>query len=133
MFRIFSWRWSQLAVLGVGAALVASCTLLDSRPPEEIVRDRAQQRWDALLKGDIQGGYAFLSPGSRAVMTLDGYRTTIRPGFWKAAKVGDVKCGSAESCEVQAEIEYVVRGSRVKTPLGETWIRQQGNWWYVLK
>ena len=107
--------------------------MLDNRPPEEIVKARAQQRWDALLKGDLDGAYGYLSPGSRAVNTADAYKASIRAGFWKAAAVEKVLCGSEDSCEVQTQIEYVVRGSRVKTPLAETWIRQQGNWWYVLK
>lgn len=133
MLRIFSSRWRGAAVIAASLAVASGCALLDNRPPEEIVKARAQERWDALLSGNVEAAYGFLSPGSRAVMSLDAYRSGVRQGFWKAAKIEKVQCGGADSCEAQAAIEYQVRGSRVKTPLAETWIRQQGNWWYVLK
>lgn len=132
MAGIFSGRRAGIAGLGLSLLVAGGCAMLDSRPPEEIVKARAQLRWDALLKGDLDGAYGYLSPGSRAVNSADAYKSSIRAGFWKAAAVEKVLC-SGESCEVQTQIEYVVRGSRVKTPLAETWIRQQGNWWYVLK
>ena len=50
-----------------------------------------------------------------------------------AGQVEKVACESAERCEAQVRVEYEFKGHRVKTPLAETWIKQQGNWWYVLK
>ncbi len=117
-------------------ALEAGCATTEQQPqsPEQAVKARAQQRWDTLIKGDIEAAYGYLSPGSRAVNTLESYKGSIRPGFWKSARVADAKCNAAlDSCEVASEIEYEFRGGRVKSPLNETWIRQEGNWWYVLK
>jgi hypothetical protein len=129
-------RFSGFAGWLAGAMIVgtlAGCAAAPEQAPEAAVQARAQGRWDALVKGDIGGAYAFLSPGSRAVLDADSYRDSVRRGFWKSAKVQRAECSSADACEVSVEIEYEFRGSRVKTPLQESWIRQEGNWWYVLK
>jgi len=124
----------RVATLVLALTWAHGCAVAPSQQPvEEIVKARAQQRWDALLKGDIETAYGFLSPGSRAVVPLQGYRDSIRAGFFKAATVESVRCGAPDSCEAQASIEYVFRGSRIKTPLAETWILQDANWWFVLK
>ena len=125
-------RWRGIVAFGSVLA-VSGCAVLKSKPPEQIVKARAQARGDALVKGKVEAAYGYLSPGSKAVRTVDGYRNEIKVGFWAAATVEQVQCGSEDSCEAQVSIEYKARGLRVKTPLTETWIRQQGNWWYVLK
>lgn len=117
----------------VAVAISGCASVSRESTPEETVKARAQQRWDALVKGDYEAAYRLLSPGSRAVTSFESYLGSIRQGFWKAARVSEVQCSSADACEAGAEIEYEFRGSRVKTPLRETWIRQEGNWWYVLK
>ncbi len=124
---------SAKAVL-VGALVgLAACAAMDKRPPEELVRERAQQRWDVLLKGDVKGAYGYLSPGSRAVLTAEGYEASIRKGFWKGARVEKVECTTAQSCDATATIEYDFQGKRTQTPLRETWIKDGANWWYVQK
>jgi hypothetical protein len=85
------------------------------------------------VKGQIEKAYGFLSPSSRAVTELEPYRESIKRGFWKSAQVQRVECSSEEACEVTTEIEYDYRGSRIKSPLKESWVRQEKNWWYVLK
>ena len=98
-----------------------------------MVKERAQARWDALVKGDLNAAYGYLSPGSRSIISASDYAGTIRRGFWKAAKVEKVECGSAQSCEVFATIEYEFSGMRTKTLLRETWIRDGSEWWYLQK
>jgi hypothetical protein len=115
----------------VGAIGLAGCAAVGPKSAEEAVQVRAQQRWDALVKGDTEAAYRYLSPGSRAVMTYEAYRGSVRVGFWKAAKVEKVTCASAESCAAQVEIEYEFRGSRLKSPLVETWVKQDAEWWFV--
>ena len=120
--------WSLVSAL----VLAAGCATVAEQSPEQVVKARAQARWDALVKGDIETAYSYLGPGSRAVNSLEAYKASVRKGFWTGAEVESVKC-EAESCEVSSRIEYQYRGGRFKTPLAETWVKQQGNWWYVLK
>jgi hypothetical protein len=120
-------------VVAMMALAVAACASLDQRPPEEAVVARAQQRWDALVKGDLKAAYGYLSPGSRAVMDQATFDSSIRRGFWKSAKVDKAVCGSPQTCDAQVTIEYEFRGTRTKTPLRETWIREGSDWWLVQK
>jgi hypothetical protein len=134
MHRNFSIRSGMAVVfLSVAASVSGGCALLDTRPSEEVLKERAQQRWDALVKNDLRGAYQFLSPGSRAVLTSEAYASGIRAGFWKTAVVDRVTCEKPDVCDVHLHIEYDHRGSRIKTPLKETWIKEGSSWWYVQK
>lgn len=112
-------------------SVLVGCGALDLRDDDVIVKERAQARWDALLKGDIRAAYGYLSPASRAAMTSEAYASSIRAGFWKTAKVNSVTCNTKDNCEVHATIEYEFQGRRTKTPLMETWIREGSQWWYL--
>jgi hypothetical protein len=124
----------SIAIGGLLAGLIAglaACGMLEQRKPQEMVTDRAKARWEALVKGDVAAAYAYLSPSSKAVMTLGAYVNSIKLGFWKSAAVERVECATADSCEVVTAIEYEMGGRRIKTPIKETWIREGSNWWYV--
>jgi hypothetical protein len=121
-------------VASLAAALSLSltgCGALDLRDDGAAVKERAQARWDALVKGDTRTAYQYLSPGSRAVTTPEAYETSIRKGFWRSAKVDSVTCASKDSCTAQVTIEYEFQGRRTTTPLRETWIREGSEWWYL--
>jgi hypothetical protein len=116
------------------AVAVASCAAITPRTAEEVVKERAQARWDALVKGDVGTAYTFLSPGSRAVLSSENYATSIRVGFWKSAVVDKVACeAQQQTCEAHVTIEYEFRAKRIKTPLREAWIREGTDWWYLQK
>jgi len=116
---------------GVLAVGLVSCAGVAPRSDDAVVKQRAQARWDALVKSDFNAAYGYLSPGSRSVLSATDYASTLRRGFWKSAVVEKVECGSAQSCEVSATIEYEFMGMRTKTPLRESWIRDGSEWWYL--
>jgi hypothetical protein len=126
-------RVPAAAIFVMALAAVAGCAGIEARPPEQAVQARAQGRWDSLVKGDLTAAYGYLSPGSRSVVTPQGYEATIRRGFWKSAKVDKVECGAPDNCEAYATIEYEYQGQRIKSPLRETWIKEGANWWYIQK
>lgn len=119
---------------GAGAVLwvvfLAACATANPRNSQDIVKERAQARWNALVQGDVKTAYEFFSPGSRTALTLADFASGIRIGFWKAVVVDQVECG-AETCEVRSTIEYDHRGMRIKTPHRETWVREGSNWWFL--
>jgi hypothetical protein len=119
-------------VTGVLAIVLCGCAAVAPRS-ETVVKERAQARWDALVKGDFNAAYGYMSPGSRSVTSATDYASGLRRGFWKSAVVEKVECGSAQSCDVSATIEYEFMGMRTKTPLRETWIRDGSEWWYLQK
>lgn len=116
---------------GVLAVVLVSCAGVAPRSDDAVVKQRAQARWDALVKGDFNAAYGYFSPGSRSVMSATDYASSLRRGFWKSAVVDKVECGSAQSCDVSATIEYEYMGLRTKTPLRESWIRDGSEWWYL--
>src|SRR2546430_7045785 len=121
-----------------GAALVAEvlggCATTGSADrAKEIVAQRAQERWDLLVKNDFAGAYKYLSPGSREVITADAYAAGFRRNFWSGAKVGEVSCAASDACEAEIWIEYQNRGLQMRTPIHEKWISQRSNWWVVLE
>jgi hypothetical protein len=110
---------------------VTACATLAPKPADEIVKQRAQLRWDLMVKGDLDKAYEYFSPSSRETMSLAGFKSRVRPGFWKAVRVDKVECSSADRCEVSVTIGYDYRGTRVETPHRETWIRDEANWWLL--
>jgi hypothetical protein len=115
----------------VAASLIAGCAGLTPRSPEEAVKERAQARWDALVRGDVKTAYEFFSPGSKQAMSLESYEGSIRRGFWKKAWVKGVKCETSERCTADIGIEYEFMGRRTPSGLVENWIKEGGTWWVV--
>lgn len=127
---------TAVAAGGILAAfLVASCGPMPVREeasPEVVVKQRAQARWDALVAGDISKVYGYMSPASREVISLEAFRNSIRPGFWKKADVTGVTC-EKDACDVTVQLTYSFRGSTTQTPSRETWVKSGGAWWHVFK
>jgi len=122
--------------------MVAGCASISATSaPEEkqkVVAERAEARWQLLIKGDVPGAYEYLSAGSKAATPLAAYLGKIKPGMWRKAKVDKVSC-EAEICKVQMLIGYEMRkrgtplDMQVETPVAETWIIENGSAWYVYR
>ena len=139
-----------LAGLGMWARVVpllavAGCAAMggiskDSTPEAKaaVVSERSQARWDALIKGDVDKAYTYLSDGSKAATSLSAYKSRTRVGLWREAKVEKVEC-KEELCTVTLEITYDARVPRVgemkgiKTPVSESWIIEDGSAGYVYR
>ena len=120
-----------LALSGCGTtAPVGSSEIGDSNAVVRIVTQRAQQRWNALLKSDMAAAYQLISPAGRSLMSLDIYRPRVNPVFWRGAKVKDASC-AAETCEVTVLVDMEVERVKFTNPIKETWILDAGKWWFV--
>ncbi len=120
---------------GVLVSMLASCGSAPKAsevPPEKAVKQRAQERWDALIAGDVPKVYGYMSPAAREAMTLEAFRGSVRLGFFQRAEVVKVEC-QPEVCDVQLQVAYVYRGSSIVTPVRESWIRSGDGWWHVFK
>ncbi len=105
----------------------------DPAAKQKVVAERAEARWQSLIKGDLDAAYAYLSEGSKATTPLDVYKAKIRPGMWRQAKVEKVEC-EAEVCRVRLQITLdhkLIKG--IQTPLNENWIIEKGSAWYVYR
>ena len=102
----------------------------DADTATRLVTERAQQRWNALLKQDMQIAYQFISPAGRSLMSLENYRPRVNAGFWRGAKVKEASC-AAETCEVTVMVDIFAEGVKFTNPVKETWILDAGKWWFV--
>ena len=100
---------------------------------KDIVAERAQKRWDALIRNDFGEAYKYISPAGRAVLKQDAYAAQFKPGFWKGATVEKVECPGPDVCEVDVRITYEHAGFNMKTPVHEKWNKQNSTWWFVLE
>ena len=143
----FGWRgvtmrgWIRATcVSGVPVLLVAAgCATMggglgkDTSP--EVMRvavtERVNARWAALIKGDLDLAYTYLSPASREVVSLATFKARTRSASFRAAQINSVAC-EPELCKVNLMLTYDHRVMKsVTTPLTEAWVVDQGQIWYV--
>ena len=135
-----NWRGLALwlALLGMAGCAGMGGGLTKDTPPEvkqAAVKERANARWAALIKGDMDAAYRFLSPASRDTVSLDKYVSHIGKIQYTSATIEAVNC-EAESCKVELKVTYdypvpgkIMRG--IQTPLSETWVLDKGAAWLV--
>ncbi len=119
-----------LDLTGCGAMAPVQTSRMVANDVSAIVVERAQLRWNALLKRDMDAAYQFISPGGRSLMTVEQYRPRLNTGFWRGAKVEKASC-EAETCEVTVLVDLIVEGVKFTNPIKETWILDAGKWWFV--
>jgi hypothetical protein len=120
-------------------ALMSACATAPSEPKAEVVVERAKARWEALLDGDPNTAYSYLSPGYRSKVPYEDYLISLklRRVIWTAAEYVDHTC-EGEVCSVRFKV-----GIKVHRPvpgldvfesserLTERWLKIDGNWWYL--
>lgn len=119
------------ALLVVFGLVGCAGTGAKTEAPQDIVAKKAQSRWDALIKGDLDAAYGYLSPGARSVMSLELYKAKTRPGRWQKVDVDSVVCAQ-DRCDVGIMLKYGYRDMKaIETRLDEVWMQDGGDWWYV--
>ncbi len=109
---------------------------MSAKPPEEIVKKRSEERWQALVNGQFDKAYEYLAPSYRAVNSFERYRSNFgNAASWQNAQVLSVAC-ETDKCDVRLRIQLklAVRGvDTVATALNETWLLEDGKWWLFQK
>ena len=130
-----SFGWLRSAAVGIFVAVVAGCASTGggSRPAEQVVLERAQARWNALVDRDFAAAYTYLTSGYRAVVPLAAYRRQATgPAQWESAKAHSAKCEAAR-CIVSVEVTFRLglpgHADRVQSSfVDETWVLEEGQW-----
>lgn len=124
--------------------LVAGCSSVDRAEPARqkeptfagdsaVVAKRVKDRWEALVKQDLDLAWTFISPAGRVAFPLDVYKSRIKPLEWKAVDVKEVTC-EGERCAVILSLALQdVRVGQVETIITETWVKENGAWWFVYR
>ena len=134
---------ARTAALALVGATLVGCASHPNTPaatvtPETLVSERAQQRWDRLLKKDFEQAYTYLTPAYRSLKTSAQYANGFSNGAaWHSAKVDNVSCENAERCTATVKLEVVVLARGFSKPLEstlyETWLLDEGQWWFYQK
>lgn len=123
-----------VAVLLVALAGCASVGGLskDSSPEakQAAVAERAKARWAAMIDGNLDVAYTYLSPASKGIVSLATFKQQARSGY-REAKVEKVECDGA-TCKVKMFVIYDHRLMKgIGTPLEERWVIDEGQAWLV--
>ena len=134
--RFRATRRGLAPLLAAGVLALAGCAGLQPQTTEQLVQQRAQQRWDALLAGDFAKAWTYTPASSRARVKQDDYRDQFgRGGRWTAATVKSVEC-AAERCTANVSLtaRLLIPGLQNQLTTGvvpEVWVREDGQWWYL--
>lgn len=128
------------AAIALGAAALAGCATQVAKTPEQEVAERAETRWQHLIKGDFTGAYGYLMPSFRALVSEQSYRQRFgSAGAWTNAIIHQVKC-EPNACDVRVRVTTQVRVPQfarhipeVNAYLDERWVREGGQWWLYQK
>jgi hypothetical protein len=129
----------RVVFLLTAAAWLAGCATTGPQTPEEVVKARANERWAAVLKGDVPKAYGYMAPGYRAVHGEQDYRNARGSAVkWVAAEAVEVRCPEATKCLAKVRIEakpFMGRrfGDTIATHAEETWLLEDGQWWLFEK
>ena len=133
-------RMSLAATAATLLLAMSGCAGLGKpQTPEAQVKERAQQRSDALVKRDLSRAYEFFTPAYRAAVSADTYRNSIGKALvLVSAQVESVECESLEKCIAKVRVETkplaVPRFTGTITTYGdETWLLEAGQWWFFQK
>ncbi|WP_376692648.1 hypothetical protein [Wenzhouxiangella sp. EGI_FJ10409] len=134
-------RAATISAILLSAMVLAGCQQeAEQRPAPEVVKERAQARWDALVDEEFATAWDYYTPGFRQMAPRDDFEADMgaRPVQWNAASVISVECQEEDSkCEVLTEVTYQPSGGpkelqsvEVTRDLREEWLFMDGQWWY---
>lgn len=113
----------------------AGCALQMAKSDEDIVRQKAQQRLDALLAKDFEKAYSFASPAYRKNVSLNRHKPKVLGAtMWIKGEIMSVDCKS-DYCDVRSKILYRSPQVRMDLPteIENRWIKIDGQWWIYHK
>lgn len=124
----------QVFIAVVLAWFLGGCAVFESKTPEEVVAERAEQRLTLLITGGLEESYELTSPGYRRRNTIEQYAADFGGRMmWTAIEVKEVEClpdGEPTYCDVVVLISYrAMRQSYVQTTeVTEKWIKSGRDW-----
>jgi len=139
----------SLVMAGLAYAILSALPGCATLQPEEsekwresqrpVLKARAEARWGALIKGDIEKAYTYTTPEYRAVVNLQQYKGKYgRVVDWRGARVVDISYDVPTVATVSVEVTYRVDlpgtgGELIETQkaISEKWIYKNREWWYT--
>ena len=127
------------ALVLLAVMLLSACATTSTASREDVIKERSQARWDALLSRDYAGAYAFYSPGYRSTVSVVDFEIHFRMRRirYSSAEYLDLSC-EENTCTVRFNLGY-----RVNSPvpgvnvwdgydvIDEQWVKTGDEWWYL--
>jgi hypothetical protein len=107
----------------------------EQRAREQALRERAQERWNAVVDRDFSRAYAFEAPDYRAAHTAKEYARKFGGAVeWHLATVKSVRYDSQDKAMVEVALEVsfplgMGDEARTEVSLDDTWVFVEGQWW----
>jgi hypothetical protein len=115
------------------------CATFVEREPEEVVRQRINERWSALIDGRLETAYTYETPEYRELYTFAKFRKKINGvGVWRKVEIERL------SCELKKCVATVLIHVTIKFGVGfdsvessgrseEHWVQssETGQWFHV--
>jgi len=135
IFQGFPGRGLAAIALALSLAGCAGMGGLTEASPAEQKRAqvlaRADARGAALVAGKLDEAYAFLSEGSKAVITKENFSRRMSIVPFTAYRIDAASC-EGSTCKVQSKLTFnhrVMQG--VTSPVTETWVIENGQPYFV--
>lgn len=126
-----AFRWAPM----LACMAISACASLGTGAPEAQVRQRATERWKALLVNDFNTAYTYSTAGFKSAVTPDGFRSRVGTSVtWLGTEVVGVKCPEPAKCTATVRIDFKAlmggkSGDPFNTHIDETWLLENGKWW----
>ena len=108
-----------------------------------MVKEAAQQRWNALIAGDLQAAYQHYTDAFKETVPYKRFRSQTKGvGLWNKAQVDTIDCDeSGKRCHAKVEVTVAMKMRGLPKPvetsdvIHETWVREGvfSDWRYVKK
>lgn len=141
--RSIAGKAGRLPLLLAFAMLLSACAsnavVSEKKGKDEIVVDRANARWTALLAKDLETAYSYYSPGFRSTTSVVDFMFMQRSRRvkWDSAEYLSHSCTDS-ACKIQFKTGYIVQRAvpgmdvfQGFDEIEETWVKTKGEWWYV--
>lgn len=131
-------KFSFFITTTIGFILVAfavGCASVSRAPatPEQAVQARAQERWNALIAGQLDKAFEYITPSGRSTLPLEVYRARLTGTSWRGAKVTGAVC-EPEVCDVTVTLDIdVLPNLPYQQVIAEKWLLDGGKWWFVYR
>lgn len=130
------------ALLVVACLVLAACSAsspLRDSSSQEVLKQRAEQRWQYLADRDAAKAWDYLTPGYRQTVSRDTYaaRMNNRPIRWTSGTVTGIECEDARRCTVQVTIGFTTRVAGVTGEIAsmsrtkEDWLYLNNQWYHL--
>lgn len=123
--------------IALSALALAGCA--DKANPDNVDK-RSVDRWNFLIAHQAEKAYDYLTPGYRQTRTREDYASAMnnRPLQWKSVAFNRKECED-DRCTVYIDVAYTLKmpGSAgaidTTSTQSETWIRVDGEWYFLPK